>query len=164
MKKVVLTACLLLLFTALVIAEGVKYQIYTERTGFLGLGAKRTMMLDKETGNSWVYDEGKWVAIPRAEDQLKAEQEKSQLEQEIAAIKAKQAEEILQLKARQDTEIKMLEAKKAEPKVIELKTETIRPRSNWRKAGKSTTVTAKAKPANESAGDSEEGPPAWLSE
>jgi hypothetical protein len=164
MKKLVLSACLLLLFTSLVIAEGVKYQIYTERTGFLGMGAKKTMMLDKETGNSWAYEDGKWVAIPRAEDQLRAEQEKSLLEQEIAAIKAKQAEEIQTLKARQDAELKALEAKKESPKVIELSTQTIHPKSNWRKAARTKpTVVAKEKaPADETTG--EEGPPAWLND
>ncbi|MFA5114174.1 MAG: hypothetical protein WC529_07770 [Candidatus Margulisiibacteriota bacterium] len=165
MKKVVLAACLLLLFTSLVVAEGVKYQIYTERTGFLGMGAKRTIMLDKESGNSWVYEEGKWVAIPRAEDQLRAEQEKVQFEEEISSLKNKQAEEIQQLKAKQDAEVKALLAKKEEPKVIEVRAQTIRPKTNWRRAAKSKTVTAKAKPVVESSdAEGEEGPPSWLSE
>jgi hypothetical protein len=163
MKKVVLSACLLLLFTSLVIAEGVKYQIYTERTGFLGMGAKRTIMLDKENGNSWVYEEGKWVAIPRAEDQLRAEQEKSQLEQEIAQIKAKQAEEVQSLKDKQDAEIKELVSKKDTPRVVEMKSERIiRPRTNWRKAIKpKPTVVAKEK---EQVEEGEEGAPAWLND
>jgi hypothetical protein len=161
MKKVILASFLLLLVASLAVAEGIKYQIYTERTGFLGLG-KRTIMLDKETGNSWVYEEAKWVPIPRAEDQMRAEQEKTALEQEIALIKAKQADEIQRLKVKQDAEIKALEAKKEGPKEIELRTEAVRPRANWRKAVKTRTVTAKAKPAAEE--EMEDGPPAWLNE
>ncbi|MCU0641567.1 MAG: hypothetical protein MUC35_05710 [Candidatus Margulisbacteria bacterium] len=164
MKKIVLAACLLLLIASLSIAEGIKYQIISERTGFLGMGAKRTLMLDKETGNSWVFDEGKWVPIPRAEDQLRAEQEKVRFEAEINDLRAKQAAEIDQLKAKQEAELKILQAKNEEPKVLEVSSQTMRSRTSLRKPTRAkTVVTAKAKTVDE-AETGEEGPPAWLTD
>lgn len=159
MKRAVFAACLLLVFVSLAIAEGSKYEIYSEGRGFLGLAGKRTIMLDRETGDSWVYQDGGWVAIPKVEAQLKGEEEKARIEEELATLKTQQDEEIKAIKAKQEAEMKALMSK-PEPNVVELKTETVRPRANWRRVYK-PKVTAKAKAPEEK---SEEGPPSWLNE
>lgn len=162
MKKIVFAACLLLLLVSLAIAENPKYEIYSESKGFLGLGGKKTMMLDKETGDSWVFQDGRWVAIPKVEAQLKAEEEKAKLVDEISSLKAKQEEEIKAIKAKQDAEIKALESKQG-TQVVELKTETVQPKTNWRRSYK-PKVAAKAKEAPAVKSEGEEGPPSWLNE
>lgn len=159
MKKVIFAACLLLLFVSLVIAEGSKYEIYSEGRGFLGIGGKKTIMLDRETGDSWTYQDGKWVAIPKLEVQLKGEEEKAKLEEELATLKTQQDEEIKTMKAKQEAEIKALMSKQ-ELNVVELKTETVKPKSNWRR-GYKPKAAAKAPQVKS---ESEEGPPSWLNE
>lgn len=159
MKKSIVVVCLLLVFASLALAENAnKFQIYTERTGFMGISGKRTIMLDKETGDSWVLQEGQWVAVPKVEPQLKAEEEKARMEERIAVLKAKQEEEINALKAKQDAELKaVVEKKKETAQVVEVRTKIIRPL-------KPKVAATKAKPVATEDNQGDEAPPAWLSE
>ena len=168
MKKSIFAALLLLFFVSALLAEGPTYQIYSEGKGFLGMGGKKTIMLDKETGASWMYQDGKWVAIPRVEDELTAKarelEEQAKQEDEISKLKAKQEEELNQLKAKQEAEINAILAKQGTESKTQVKSETSAvPNANWRKAYKPRTVAA-AKPKAAPAGESEESPPAWLNE
>jgi hypothetical protein len=65
MKRTVFASVLLLLLAAVALAEGSNYQIYSESKGLLGLGGRRVIMLDKSTGDTWLYSGDKWVPIAK---------------------------------------------------------------------------------------------------
>ncbi|MDD5594149.1 MAG: hypothetical protein PHG97_05375 [Candidatus Margulisbacteria bacterium] len=162
MKRMVLASFLLLLFAAALLAEGPKYQIYSENRGILGFGGRRVIMLDKETGDSWLYVENKWKPIVKemtAEGKASQDELRAKMEAEIIALKEKQAVEIQALKDKQEQELGVLRAKldagKAAPALTAHKT---RPVYAKKKA-------AEVKPTSEKEEDSgTEAPPAWLSE
>jgi len=171
MKKVVIGVALLLFFAPLVLAaenssnvNPNKYQIISERKGLFGLGGKTTMMLDRESGDSWVLEEGKWVAVPRVENEKAAEEDsKAQLAEQIKSLQDKYEQEINSLKAKQAEELKSLVTKQSAPAKVETGT---RPATNhWKRFGTAKKVV---KPERTTAADTsnqgEEGPPAWLNE
>jgi len=94
MKRMVFAALLLLLLASVSLADSPKYQIFSEDKGFWGLGGRRIIMLDKTTGDSWLFTDNKWVPILKAVPEAKvAEDEtKAKFEAELAALKDKQSE------------------------------------------------------------------------
>jgi hypothetical protein len=151
-----------------------KYQIFSERKGWFGLGGKTIIMLDRESGDSWRYESDKWVVIPKitieasaletaaASTTLEDEATKrAKIEAELTLLRAKQEADIKTLQARQAEEMKMLvnnlssskkEVSDVRPALGALKK---RPKA-------AAPVKAQAEPARDDG--VEEGPPAWLSE
>ena len=165
MKKLLLTASLILLFVSASIAQTANYQIYSESKGFLGLAGRKVIMLNKDTGDSWLYYNNKWIPIPRVEEEevsqkpeeinVRAIMEeenkiKANQEQELGTLKTKQEEELKVIKAKQEAELKALMAKQA-VKTIKI----YRPR---------VSVTRKklAPPPNSAGEDEGNTPPDWL--
>ena len=166
-------------FASLVFAYSDKYQIYSEKKGLFGWGGKITILLDRETGDSWIYSGNKWVAIPKVSEEVEAKaepsedqaQEASRIEDELNALKAKQAEEFDQLKARQEAEFNALKAKQES----ELKT-TVNPEQNKNTSSSGKTyynsrrgVKPQPKPIVEKKAaptepDDASSAPAWLTE
>lgn len=167
MKKMVFAASLLLLMAAASFAQSDKYQIITEKKGPLGLGGKTVMMLDKETGDTWLYQDDKWVLIPKVEEVAAPKEDASsvrdKMNDELNAIKAKQEEELNALKAKYETQINSLSEQKAEINTVPVK-------QNYRAMKPRHHVLAKkpatAAPASENTdqGSGDEAPPAWLND
>lgn len=165
MKKIVFAASFILLLAAVSIAQSDKFQIITEKKGPFGIGGKTVMMLDKETGDTWIYQDNKWVLIPKIEEEVAAKEDaaavKAKMEEEINALKAKQEEDITALKAKYDSVIKVSAERKSPEKSTAAKQtyRRIKPRVRH--------MVRKAAPApvsQKAEGGSEEGPPPWLSE
>jgi hypothetical protein len=170
MKKIVFAACLLLLCAVASLAEGSNYQIYSESKGLLGLGGRRVLMLDKSTGDTWLYTSDKWVPIAKeasveakaSADDLARAQLAAQLTTELAALKDKQALDINNLKTKHEEELASLRSKlDANNKpVVEAK-----PAARRVAKPRSVVETKKAAPvANEETASGDEAPPAWLTE
>src|SRR3989338_6039433 len=104
MKRMVFAALLLLLLASVSLADSPKYQIFSEDKGFWGLGGRRIIMLDKTTGDSWLFTDNKWVPILKAVPEAK-------VAAELAALKDKQSEEIKALKDKQVLELGVLRSK-----------------------------------------------------
>jgi hypothetical protein len=163
MKKVIIGAVLLLVLAPLALAENPnKYQIFSERKGWFGLSGKTTLMLDKETGDSWVLEEGKWIAVPKVNNEKLAEEaSKAQLAEQIRDLQDRYEQEINALKAKQAEEIKALMTKQNAPK--DLSKAEVRPAANhWKRFNARKVVRPEKTTASDAQG--EEGPPAWLSE
>jgi hypothetical protein len=165
MKKVVLASVLLLLLAAVSIAEGSNYQIYSEGRGFLGLSGRKVIMLDKGTGDSWIYVDDKWKPIVKeatAEAPSSADIINAKLEAEITALKEKQSEDIKALKDKQEQELANLKTKldanrPAVTKAVEPAVRKSKPLVARKKVEAASTTKSE-----ENSGD--EAPPAWLNE
>jgi len=163
MKRMVFAALLLLLLASVSLADSPKYQIFSEDKGFWGLGGRRIIMLDKTTGDSWLFTDNKWVPILKAVPEAKvAEDEtKAKFEAELAALKDKQSEEIKALKDKQVLELGVLRSKLEVRNATAPRQAVIRTRPVY---AKKKTASA-AKPAQaENEGSETEAPPAWLNE
>jgi len=166
MKKVIVGAVLLLVLAPLALAENtIKYQILSERKGFLGLSGKTTIMLDRETGDSWVLEEGKWVAVPRVENEKVVEEvSKARIAEAVKVLQDKQAQEINDLKAKQEMDIKALLEKQITP-AKPVATADRPATTRWKRLGAARKIV---KPERTTAADTgnqgEEGPPAWLTD
>jgi len=174
MKKVVFAALVLLLIVSASFAQIDRYQIVSEKKGLLGMGAKMIIMLDKETGDSWVYNNDKWQALPKimpedVEAKMTAEREaKEKLASDLQALKAKQTAEIQDLNKKHEAEIQDLSEKLA-GKNIESSRTVARPNSGLKRTVKRTAprVAAAGKKAASSSDNQvneEAETPAWLSE
>ena len=94
-----------------------KYQIMSEKKGFLGWGGRTVLLLDKESGETWYYSNNKWVSIPKVSEEVAvSNQFGTERVQTTEAVdkKAKAEEELGTLKAKWDAETKALQAKQAE--------------------------------------------------
>lgn len=115
MKKISVAVLFLLLIVSASLAIQDKYQIFSEKKGWLGLSGTQIILLDKESGESWLYDNGKWQLIAKVSEELAAKKAaasvKAKLEEQINQLKAKQAEEIKSLKVKQEAELKAAVAK-----------------------------------------------------
>ena len=169
MKKLVFASCLLLLFAVASLAEGANYQIYSESKGFLGLGGHRVIMLDKSTGDTWLYSGDKWVPIAKevsdeAKVQAKAAADdlaRAQLATELAALKDKQAQDISSLKAKHEEELAALRSKlDANPPAVAAKPAA----HHAAKAHPAAEAKKAASKADEENASGDEAPPAWLTE
>lgn len=165
MKRLVFAAALLLLFVAASLAQTDKYRIITEKKGPLGIGGKTVMMLDRETGDTWLYQDNKWVLIPKVEEEVVIKEDastvKAKMEEELNSIRAKQDEELNALKAKYDVKIKSLD----EEKVV---TKSTPVRQTYRKMKPRRRLLVKKaapRPVSQKVEEGgEDGPPAWLSD
>lgn len=167
MRRVVLASVLLLLLAAVSIAEGSNYQIYSEGRGFLGLGGRKVIMLDKGTGDSWIYVNDKWKPIIKeaTAETASVDEVNAKLEAEITALKEKQAEDIKALKDKQEQELANLTAKlpAGNPSVAKAAVEPPAVHKTKSLAARKKVEAAKAaKSEEDNSGD--EAPPAWLNE
>jgi hypothetical protein len=169
MKKLVLASVLLLLLAAVSIAEGSNYQIYSENRGFLGMGGRKVIMLDKTTGDSWIYVDDKWKPIVKeatAEAVSSADVVNAKLAAEMTALKEKQAEDIKVLKDKQEQELASLNAKLEASKPAARTVAA--PAAHQTKpvvAKKKSETRSSAKPEDDSDTNGvNEAPPAWLNE
>ena len=159
MKKVVLGFLLMFFIVSVSAAASGKYQIYSERKGFLGLAGKRVILLDTDTGDTWLYNNDRWEPVLKAAEVPPPESEvKAQIEDEMSQLKARQEEETKALKLRQAEEIKSL----MEKKEIKVKTEVQPVRRYYRAARVAKKKSPPSTIAKES--ESEEAPPSWLSD
>jgi hypothetical protein len=166
MKRVVLASVLLLLLAAVSLAEGSNYQIYSESRGFLGMSGRKVIMLDKTTGDSWIYVDDKWKPIVKeatAEAVSSADVINAKLEAEIQALKEKQAEDIQVLKEKQEQELAALKAKLETVKPVNAvkPAEPVMRKTKPILAKKKAEVTRSTQPEDN---QSDEAPPAWLNE
>ncbi|MBN3033302.1 MAG: hypothetical protein JW873_04330 [Candidatus Saganbacteria bacterium] len=166
MKKFVFASLLLLLCAFASLAEGSNYQIYSEGKGFLGLGGRKVIMLDKSTGDTWLYTSDKWVPIVReasAEAKASADElARAQLAAELAALKDKQAQDISALQTKHEEELGALRAKLEADKQSASAARPAR-----RAAVKARPLTAGKKAAaaeKEESASGDEAPPAWLTD
>jgi hypothetical protein len=170
MKKIVWASVLLLLLAAVSFAEGSNYQIYSEGKGFLGWGGRRVIMLDKATGDSWLYVDDKWKPIVKeatAEGTSSVDEIRAKLEAEIAALKEKHLAEIKTLTDKQEQELATLKTmpnadKPSAEKAAEPAARKARPVSAKKKV-EAAPANAKKTEDNGDNGASE-APPAWLNE
>jgi PIN domain nuclease of toxin-antitoxin system len=181
MKKAAVCLILMVLVASVSLALSDKYQIYSEKKGWFGLGGRTVMLLDKETGESWLYSDNKWVnipkvsaevaALPEAEEDLSAqkEQEKAErtkLEEAINALKAKQEADIKALQEKQNEELKQVLSKSgvsksnAEEREAKIPVRKMYSRMIKSKALSSANKKPAAKPQEEES--AEDAAPAWL--
>ena len=127
MKKSFFIVLLVFIAAATAMAQVKKYDILEQKKGPFGLGGKDVIMIDNETGKTWILSDNKWKVLPQVEEvagekpqideKAKAEQEaaaKAKLEEELSALKAKQDAELNAFKAKQDAELKSLQVKQPE--------------------------------------------------
>jgi hypothetical protein len=159
----VFAAVLLLLFVSASLAEDSKYQLYSESKGLLG--GRRVIMLDKTTGDSWLYTDNKWVPILKTVAEVKSADDdaKAKLAAELAALNDKQSQEIKTLKDKQETELGVLREKLEAKKAPEARASQPAVKARPIYAKKKTTSAAKSAQA-ENEGSDTEAPPAWLNE
>ena len=179
MKKLLLAASLTLLLVSVSIAQTANYQIYSESKGFLGLGGRKVIMLNKDTGDSWLYYNNKWIPIPRVEEEEVSQKSeeinvraimeeenkiKANQEQEINTLKAKQEDELKAIKAKQEAELKALMAKQEEEVKAKPAVKTITQTKERRIYRPRVSVTRKklAPPPNSAGEDEGNTPPDWL--
>lgn len=150
-----------------------RYQIFSEKKGWLGLGGKTVIMLDRESGNSWELVGGKWVALPKVEVEEKpSAAELKQLEKlqefaaQLEAISAQQARDLAELKTKQEAQLKALaEGKRAletmkQPALV--KNQAVAPTRTLIRSTARTKVANKTEPVTEHVETVDEGPPGWL--
>jgi hypothetical protein len=177
MKKAILSVLLLFAVASVAFGLSAKYQIFSEKKGWFGLGGRTIILLDKESGDSWNYTGSKWVAIPKVTEEVTAalpvtdevsvkeseNDKKARVESEVNSLKAKQEADLKTLQAKQAEEIKSLIDKMSDqsntPVVQEKKAVIIRPI----RAARAKANVARPADASKASGD-EEGPPAWLTE
>lgn len=167
MKRVVCASVLLLLLAAVSIAEGANYQIYSEGRSFLGFGNRKVIMLDKTTGDSWIFVADKWKPIIKevTAEASPADVINAKLEAEITAIREKQAEDFKALQAKHEQELADMKARLDANKPA---AQAAPQQPVVRKAAK--PVLAKKKiattsdKAEETGNQGDEAPPAWLTE
>ncbi len=165
MKRLVFASALLLLLAAVSCAEGSNYQIYSEGKGFMGMGGRRVIMLDKTTGDSWIFVEDKWKPIIKevTAEASSADVINAKLEAEITAIKEKQAEDFKALQAKHEQELADMQAKlnAGKPAAKTVQQPVVR-----NKVTKPVLAKKKAetKPEEDTSNQGDEAPPAWLTE
>jgi len=179
MKKLLLTATLILLLVSVSMAQTANYQIYSESKGFLGLAGRKVIMLNKDTGDSWLYYNNKWIPIPRVEEEELSQKSeeinvraimeeenkiKASQEQELNTLKAKQDDELKAIKAKQEAELKALTAKQEEEVKSKPAVKAITQIKEQRIYRPRVAVTRKKpSPPPDSAGEDEGNtPPDWL--
>ncbi len=165
MKRLVFASVLLLLLAAVSIAEGANYQIYSEGKGFMGMGGRRVIMLDKTTGDSWIFVEDKWKPIIKevTAEASSADVVNAKLEAEIGAIKEKQAEDFKALQAKHEQELADMQAKlnagkpaaRVQPQLV-VRSKVTKPVLAKKKA--------EVKPEEDNSNQGDEAPPAWLTD
>jgi hypothetical protein len=182
MKRTVSLLLLVLLVTTATWAISDKYQIFSERKGWLGLGGKTIIMLDRENGDSWRLEDNKWVEMPRiTQEALQAEQvtppkpspedeaiRKAKIESVMNELKSKQDAEMKAFQEKQTEEMKSLADKLNNPDKLNNNPAPVAEKENKpviQTAIRRTRVVAAKKeaPVSKDKGN-EEGPPAWLTE
>ena len=164
MKRSILAAFLsLIVLTTVSLAEVGRYTIFNGAVGGFGLTARKVpVLLDTETGETWRYENNKWLPIPvigpektltQAIEEFLA---KGEGEEELLA-----SEEAAEKKAEAKKEIKIDTAKKKAPapiKKVAKKPPTYRKATAYRSSSvkkKNYSAAPKVKePVNE--------PPEWL--
>ncbi len=179
MKKMILILLSVCVLASVSLALNDKYQIFSERKGWLGMGGRTIIMLDRETGDSWRYTEEKWVAIPKVTDEAAANEvvaaesvikesdadKHARIEAEVNALKVKQEADIKALQAKQmedvNSLVKKLNAKEtpaqeASPSSIARPIRQSRPRA--------AAVVKKPAEQDDSNAGGDNLPPAWLTD
>jgi len=150
-----------------------RYQIFSEKKGWLGLGGKTVIMLDRESGDSWELVGGKWITLPKVElEEKPSAAELKQLEQlqefaaQLEAISAQQARELADLKAKQEAQLKTLaEGRKALETIktpAPARAQSVPPTRTLIRSTHRSKVASKSEPVTEYVETVEEGPPGWL--
>ena len=163
MKRLVFASLLLLLLAAVSVAEGANYQIYSEGKGFMGMGGRRVIMLDKATGDSWIFVDEKWKPIIKevTAEASSADVINAKLEAEITAIKEKQADDFKALQAKHEQELADMQTKlNAGKPAARVQQPVVRNKVTKPVLAKKKT---EAKPEEEN-NQGDEAPPAWLTE
>ena len=177
MKRVVFASVLLLLLAAASLAEGSNYQIYSEGKGFMGWGGRRVIMLDKTTGDSWLYVDNKWKLIAKeataevtaSADEIsakKAEEANAKLEAEIASLKEKHLAEIKALTDKQEQELTALRSKleAGQPSAAKAAVEPAVRKAKPVVAKKKVEAAKAAVKEEDTDNGGSDAPPAWLTE
>jgi len=102
-----------------------KYTIYSNQ-------AAAPMLLDTETGKSWIYSDYAWKPISKVKEEtildLDLTQENAKLQDEIRNLKIKHELEIKEINAKQEAELNLLRSKKEEPCKIGVKSQKLQPK------------------------------------
>jgi len=178
MKKVILVLLAIFVLASVSLALSDKYQIFSEKKGWFGLGGRTIMMLDRESGDCWRYTGEKWVAIPKVTEEVTVKavaveenvvkeseaDKKARIEAEVNALKVKQEADLKAMQAKQLDEVNSLVDKlsveKKNSAVEENKPEIARPiRPNRPKA-----AAVVKKPAESNSEDENNSPPSWLTD
>ena len=177
MKKVILVLLAIFVLASVSLALSDKYQIFSEKKGWFGLGGRTIMLLDRESGDCWRYTGEKWVAIPKVTEEVTAKAEaapeemareseadkRARIEAEVNALKVKQEADLKAIQAKQMEEVNSLVNKLSLEKkavVEENKAEIARPiRPSRPKA-----AAVVKKPAESNPEDENNSPPSWLTD
>jgi len=167
MKRLAFASVLLLMLAAVSVAEGSNYQIYSEGHSFLGFGNRKVIMLDKSTGDSWIFESDKWKPIVKEATAEAAAPDvvNAKLEAEITALKEKQADDLKALQAKHEQELTEMQTKLNAGKPA---AKTVQQQPVVRKTAKPVLAKKKAEATGAKEEDTQnqgdEAPPAWLNE
>ncbi len=108
MKKIIFAFLLVLFIVSCSHASPDRYKIFPDKKGIFGWGSSY-IMLDTETGQSWLFSDKRWNPIPKMDEVITGKPDPDELlakqEEEIKNLKIKQAEQIKALMASQEAEI-----------------------------------------------------------
>ena len=108
-----------------------KYTIYSNYCLMIS-GEAVPIMLDTETGRSWIFSDYAWKPVLKAKDDanldLDLTSENAKLQNELRDIKIRHELEIKELNAKQDAELKLLQSNKENPCKIGVKSQKLQPK------------------------------------
>ncbi|MFH1387283.1 MAG: hypothetical protein ABIH50_06440 [bacterium] len=163
MNKTVVSLLAIAFLATSVLAAAGRFQIYSDKGSGFGWG-KRTVLLDTETGKTWKLDGKKWQIlqrgaprvivppiIPTKESMVSKATTTIKPQPVDLSVKIKLAEELAALKKKYAEDMKEMRRKLSEKEKAIAKAKAVK-------------KTKPATTAPEENSESEETPPAWLSE